>query len=66
MKLRGLVVVLATAGLFSGTWACGKLADEVGKDAGGLDATAISPGDVMVADAAVARNGGHARPLVNP
>ncbi len=49
---RALLSVLAVSGSFSGTLACGKLVDEVGKDAGGLDATAYSSGDVAVADAA--------------
>ncbi len=46
-----LLSVLAGSGLFSGTWACGKLADEVGKDAGGSDGKLDSSGDVLGVEA---------------
>jgi hypothetical protein len=64
VKLRGLSlsVVLAISGSFSATFACGRVADEVGNDDGGgdvareggnavgTDGTLYSAGDVVPAD----------------
>jgi hypothetical protein len=53
MKLGGLVVVLGIAGSFSGTWACGKLADEVGKDAAPPEGAEVDAAAVVSFDARV-------------
>ncbi len=47
MKLPSLILLLAITGSFSGTWACGRVADEAGADGGSRDGTLDSPGDVV-------------------
>jgi sulfatase modifying factor 1 len=58
MRRWGFIPFLFTLlGLLLGTWACGKVADEVGADGGGPDGALDSPGDVRVADAAESGDG---------